>query len=441
MLGYIVSFYNKTLKVSLLGTEQEAEKELDINKFDTKVIAEELGQLIVENFGPKPPKEPLNFLIDPKDLILSFITKTKENSTNSDYLETESKNKLVAASLSLDSAYYSTQKIAPFVHQFVAIKKEILERYLTIANDLELELDSVLAWPLLLPKKTGSSGEAAIFVLKMGTDHLLALSEMGGIYHSGLIDKTKVEDGLEELISELSVYKREEPISKIFTFGVSGLTMSNKYDIHEIEEKDSHKLIESLKLNGTILEKQANLLNMLPVPEKSKKVFPPVYAAGAVLLLAIFGYFAFSQLTPKSTEGEQIAQNNEGQSVVLSEVEESTKSEESTDEDTIDETTQDLNKSYLRIRVENGTSVGGLAGNTRDKLAELEYDVISIGDAEGVDVEVTSVRINPKNEIYRELLSTDLLEIFTEVGVGEPLEEELDYDVLIIAGTNQIEEE
>src|SRR3972149_2619472 len=133
MQGYIVSFQDGLLKVSLAGTDQNAQKKIKGNITDHVLIAEELGQLILENFGSNSAKLPLNFLASLDNIHLNFLTVNK----NSGEMELYSlaKEKLISLGIDVEGLYLSYQKIAPFVYQLVAIKKEVLEAYIEIASD------------------------------------------------------------------------------------------------------------------------------------------------------------------------------------------------------------------------------------------------------------------------------------------------------------------
>lgn len=443
MEGYIVSIQANLLRVSLAGTNRVAEKKIGVNLKGHEILAEELGELILKKFGPKPPKLPLYFLIDPQDIYLNFLTVSKGNDTQ-DHLFEQAKSKLGVQGIAIEDLYFSYQKIAPFVYQLVAVDKDKLEKYLEVATDLELELKAIVPWVLLLPKLASSSGEPAIIVLNIGKDKFLVLSELGGIYHLGLLDNTKSPDELEELIQKLSVYQRDSPITDIYTLNMKNLKLGDKYKVSPLGINDLHKLVEEGCSDPVTLENQLNLLTLLPLPQPAKKASPAVYVGGVMAaLLLVGGFFGIRALSNRSSDADtQLAQSMEDNAVVLSEVNESTETTEATEateEDVIGEA--ELNKGYLRVRVENGTEVEGLAGKTRDLLVGDGYDVVGIGDAEESDRVKTLVRFSLDNAIYKDLLVEDLRELYESVVVTEDLEEDLEYDVLVIVGTDDVEEE
>ncbi len=437
MQGYIVSFQDNLLKVSLAGSDLKSQKKVKGSVTDTALIAEELGQLLLEGFGPNPARLPLNFLTTPGDIYLNFLTIDKN--AGGVELYDIAREKLVAQGLNIESLYFSYQKIAPFVYQLVAIKKEILDAYLQIANEMGFELGSVVPWVLLLPKYISKSGEPAIFVLDNGEHKYLALSELGGIYHLGPLDQTKVAGELEELIQKLSVYQRNTPITNIYTFNIPDLKMSKKYDVKEIGFKDTHALVENEVTDETLLNSQVNLLNLLPRPEPEKGISPLMYVGGIVAAaLLVLGILWLARVNKDSVE-QLTQETTETTSTAITEVTESTEStvsvpvEEVQTEETVP---VELNKAYLRIRVENGTNVGGLAGRTRDHLVEAGYEVVSIGDAGDSDHVTTVISFTPANAIYKDLLLSDLGELFGDIEVQEDLGDDLGYDVLIIAGSD-----
>src|SRR3989338_5836470 len=437
MQGYIVSFQNNLLKVSLAGSDLHSKKKVKGSITDTALITEELGQLLLDEFGPDPTKLPLNFLISPADIRLNFLTIDKN--AGGVELYDLAREKLVSKGLNIESFYFSYQKIAPFVYQLVAIKKEILDAYLQIVNEMGFELRSIVPWVLLLPKYISKSGEPAIFVLDNGEHKYLALSELGGIYHLGPLDQTKVSGELEELIQKLSVYQRNTPITNIYTFNIPDLKLSKKYNVKVIGFEDVHTLVENEVTDEALLNSQVNLLNLLPRPEPEKRISPLMYVGGvAAAALLVLGILWLAKVNGESVD-QLTQETTETTSATITEVTESTESTVSVpvEEEQAEETTPvELNRAYLRIRVENGTNVGGLAGRTRDHLVEAGYEVVSIGDADESDHVTTVISFTPANAIYKDLLVSDLDELFGDIEVQENLNEELGYDVLIIAGSD-----
>ena len=437
MEGYVVSLNDNVLSVSLLGGEGVFERELsreiasEGSIVDAEKFAESLGDLILESFGEEQKKLPLHFLIPASEVVLNFITDNKkEKNSVEERLQADVAKRLAAVALNQDDVYFAHQKIAPFVHQLVAIKKDIFEKYLSIGDLIGFEVRSVVPWVLLLPKFLPSPVEPKIFILKSGDEETLVLSELGGIYYVGRFNEKKASD-LKKLVKELSVYERNQPISNIYLFGMKSFDLGDDYSVSHLDIKTIHELYLP-GVAGDVLNTQVNLQTLLPVPEEKKSMIP-VYvgvALGALLLIMGLIYVKNHLNRPQSPAGP------------TSETQESTEVSESTVPGSSNQQTQEqveLNKAYLRIRVENGTDLGGLAGRTRDHLATFGYEIVSVGDAQESDRTVTLARFSPENAIYKDLLVADLKEMYTDVQVQEDLSSDLGYDVLIIAGSNEKE--
>lgn len=436
MEGYIVSIQNGFLKVTLVGTSQTVEKKIEGDENDHTYLADILGNTLIESFGPKVKKLPLNFLVDPNEIYVSFLTLGKDESEEKLYEQATSK--LGVSGIAIENTFFSYQKIAPFVYQFIAIEKDKLEKYLAVATDLSFPVGSILPWALLLPKFVTLSGSPAIFILDAQEGKYLALSELGGVYHLGPLSETKSPEELDELIQKLSIYQRNTPITDIFTLNTPGITLGKKYKITNLEVENLHQLVIDEQKNNNYALSHLNLLNMLPLPEPVKKKSSLVYVGGVLAALLIVGaYFGITKLGKK--DSSQIASTNGSETVVLSESSNSAKPPEVVEENKKDEVIPpkvELNRNYLRIRVENGTNVGGLAGRTRDQLAKLGYEIVGVGDADESDRTVSLVRFTPENALYKDLLTGDLKAITGDVEVKEDLPKDLDYDVLIVMGTN-----
>lgn len=72
----------------------------------------------------------------------------------------------------------------------------------------------------------------------------------------------------------------------------------------------------------------------------------------------------------------------------------------------LDQADGEVTREDTRVRVLNGAGVAGLAGNTRDALEARGYDVIGIGDTDGIDTSV--IRYPPNQRANAELLAADL---------------------------------
>ncbi len=94
----------------------------------------------------------------------------------------------------------------------------------------------------------------------------------------------------------------------------------------------------------------------------------------------------------------------------------------------------ELKREDLKLQVLNGSGVPGRAGEAKDFLEGLGYSGIEVGNADSYDYEETEVSFKEDKQDYLELLTDDLAEEYklaTETGI---LEEESDFDAVVIIG-------
>jgi hypothetical protein len=313
MQDLIVSLNENELKISALkeGAFGSVVKEVSKNIVnDSRIVDQEqfatiLHESITELFGKTKGKYRLNFVIEPEDTYLRFITVNKDGQDLDAKIISEIQTKL--GETKLDDLYFSYIKIAPFVYQFVGVKKEHLEKYINISTLLQVELHSVLSWVLMLPKYVGSN-ESVIFICGVANKPTVVLSELGGVFFVGSYDSKEDQAKLNSLVQELSVYKRQKPIDKIYTFNYPQLKESEGFVVHNVavpgSDTDEARGFESNLLVNYMLDlapdaigSQLNMLNLLPVPAVDKKqtalvkVGAPI--AAFLIALTIFGGFMF----------------------------------------------------------------------------------------------------------------------------------------------------
>uniref|UniRef100_A0A7C4XGI0 LytR family transcriptional regulator n=1 Tax=candidate division WWE3 bacterium TaxID=2053526 RepID=A0A7C4XGI0_UNCKA len=451
MSGYFIFLSNGVVKVfSKLVPEIVFEKKVSEEALfgskviDPKLLASEIGQLLIDSYGNKVLKQPIHFVLGLEDFYPKFILSSKrENVTEEAFLESEVAKKLDIEGLDPEATFYSTMKIAPFVYQFIAVKKELIESYMGVANNLGLPIGSIVPWVMLLPSLVSNTGDPEIFII--GGDNIiwLVLSELNGVYHVGSIKENKDISGLASLVKKLSVYERTKPIERVYTMNMAGLDLGDEFEIRELPYSNPN-IICAQHIDSEILNSQANLLNMLPVPAK-KTASPLVYAGATLTALLLLGGVIFGPKyinsrggggnlasNPAFVEPNVLSESNES----TSQVSETNKPAENNDKK---EEAPVLNRAYLKIRVENGTNIAGLAGRTRDYLSGLGYEVVSVGDADESNREAVLLRFKSTNAIYKDLLTTDLSKKFKSVEVGLELESNLPYDTLIVAGSAEVQ--
>lgn len=464
MQDLIVSINKNILKISTIDKEAQLKtavvnipKELvnDTRIIDPKGFSNLLDQAISQVSVLSKNKLGLNFVMEPQDILLRYVTVSKNGQETGEQIISEIKAK--DPDIDLDTLYFSYKKMAPFVYQFIGIRKEVMENYLETSNESNIGLKSVIPWVLAFPKYENVN-EPAIFVSKVDDDQVIALSELNGVFFAGTYKKEKTPEELASLIKELSFYKRSSPIKYIYTFNCDSFSMSD-YEIKKMESpkfNGSFNLPEGFEINNivnflldsdpTLLSSQINVLNMLPLPvveRKSSALLVTGSVVGALLLL-VGVYFGVTSLGDRKLGNEQLAQDNTSQETqVLSGTtsQEQPAQQEQVQENVEDENTEkdpniEVKRGNLKIRVENGAGVGGLAARTKEFLEGLGYTVLTIDTA---DSKVQPTLLQFKSTVEKEfesMVKEDMKAKFPEIEVKDNISEDSDYDLLIIVGTS-----
>lgn len=410
----------------------------------TAIVEEQIKQLT------KLPKNKLslNIVAEPQDVVLRFITINKRDGLVQDQILAEIKSKL--DDVKLEDMYFSYQKIAPFLYQFIGIKKEMLESYLELANGLGITLRSVVPWVLLLPKYANIN-EPSIFISKIDGTQVVALSELNGIFFNGVYAKEKTTEEIEKFINELAFYKRSTPITKVYTLNYDSFHLS-KYEIVKMNVPVSESDAAGFEVNvitnfmadtnPSVLASQINLLNLLPVPVIEKKSGSLVYvgstvAAVLVLGLLIGGVALFRQHTGG---GNELAQNQSGDTTqVLSENTAAPDTNESSESTAVGEKTAEmpkLDRKDLKILVKNGAGVTGLAARIKAALIKAGYEDSKISVDNADNREDTLVQFKSDKLSYKDLLDGDIKGMFPKLTQGDNLDASVGYDVVIVAGSS-----
>lgn len=408
---------------------------------DTKIINADGLALLLNELLPHVTtltrnKLGLNFVIEPQDVYLRFITLSKKDVDIEAQIITELKDK--AKEIPLKDIYYSYKKIAPFVYQFTGVKKDILEKYIEVSNNMGVGLKSVVPWALALPKYE-KVNEPAIFVCKSGDRQVIALSELGGIFFADVYERELTEEELQVLIKDLSFYKRSSPISHVFTINADYFTLKG----YEVKEIVLPKFIEGSEISAGYeqnviveyifdtdpeeLDSQLNMLNLLPLPVVEEKSFSLATAGTIVALFLLIGgsVGGYLYLSGKNAaKNTNLAQNTNQQNLtaVLS--------------DTASEVVApkgELKKADIKIRIENGASIAGLAAKTEVFLTALGYSIQSI-DTASSEVADTVFRFKKDKITYTDLIKTDMNDKFPGITVKEDLPAISEYDLLITVG-------
>jgi len=455
MNRYIVSLNNNVLRITYLnpssgefrGITQQISPEIvddtgiiDISGF-CGVFAECLAKLVEK----KGKDTALVFLVSPEDCLLKFISTNKKTELLDEVLLEDVKSNI--PDFSADQYYYSYQKIAPFVYQFVGIKKDRMNSFLEVATTLGASVESIVPWVMLLPKYLDSV-EPFIFVSQTDNEQVVVLSEFNSVYFTGVYEEGKSLEQLQDLVKDLSVYKRVKPINKIYTLNYEVFSLDPTYSVSAFNfdrpagldsgEYDVHVLYEDLvRMDPDLYGSQLNLLNLLPVPvtQSGQKVLIYAGVGTALLITLVSGAFFVSSYRSGIEDKTPIASAPEaGGTVVLSEsspaAEVASETEESSAEGE-EVVSEELLRSDLSIRVENGVGKAGVAATARNYLSALGYNVVSIGDADEIESGKTLVKFKTSKLEYRDLLISDMESDYATT-VEEGLDDDSAYDVLVV---------
>lgn len=419
---------------------------------DTKIVdpssfSEILNGLIPQISSLTKNKMSLNFVVEPQDIFLRFITLSKKDGDIGEQIVEELKEK--AKDIPLDDLYFSYIKIAPFVYQFVGIKKDTLDKYLEVSNQVGIGLKSVVPWVLALPKYEKVC-DPAIFISKVGNRQVVALSELNGIFFADVFDSERTEKELQDLVKELSFYKRSSPIKYVFTMNCEYLSLGN-HKVKEIEYpvfKEGSEVSSGYEQNvivnylldtdTNVINHQLNLLNLLPLPVVENKNVSVVVAGSVFALLILVGglFGGYLLLKNRNESNNQLVQNNQNQEQNTQVLSETT---QNTEEPKQEEQTQEIpqpKKQDLKIRVENGAGVSGLAAKTKEFLEGFGYTVLEPSTS-SISTEATILEYKKDAfDAYHEMLIADIKEKLPNTEVKQTLSSDKEYDLLLTVGSS-----
>jgi len=201
-----------------------------------------------------------------------------------------------------------------------------------------------------------------------------------------------------------------------------------------------------------ILESQLNLLNLLPLPVEVKKS-PALVVVGSVvgvLLLVVGAYFGIRNFKGEKSVDTQMAQTGQSQenAQVLSQSVENEQSENGsgasesdgknggTDSGAETDPNAKVQKGNLKIRLENGAGINGLAARTKVFLEDFGYTVLTI-DTANTKTDSTVLQFKKSAaETYKDMITEDMKSKFPDIEVKDDLPDDSDYDLLIILGAS-----
>lgn len=454
MLDLIVSVNKNILKISYLdkdGFHSFQQLLTDTVAHDSRIadaynFSQVLESLISQLTTTSKTKIRLNFVLEPQDAVLKFITMPKKQLESEENLINEIKTKLDGESL--EDYFFSYQKIAPFVYQFIGVRKEIISKYMEISNSLKMPLSSIIPWAALLPKYVGTN-DSSIFISNIEDRQILTLSELGGVFFTAVYETSKTPEEFQTMIDELAVYKRAKPINKIYTLNNNIFTLSPNYTLHEIEIPNAQSSDAAgfttnllvnymLDLDGQIRTSHLNLLNLIPAlsvevkqtaVEKYKAPAMAIVVASLIMLLFVGLLKNNSKQNPQTNN---LAANTPNMQV-LSETTTSAQTSPSTV--SVTSPAVDLVRADLKVRIENGSGINGAASKSRNLMRSKGYNVIEI-DTASENRSTTLLRFKKSTLIYKDLVINDFKDLYPNAVVEDTLDENSEFGLLQVIGTD-----
>jgi len=446
MDGYFIHLNSSTLKIALyngtqpikLVTEDLLPTALSHSRIvDPHEFAKEFSKILAQDLGDTLPKLPMYFLLEPELTELFLLTTNKNDGNGDEHFLQQIKDRLVDKVV--DDLYFSYFKIAPFVYQFVGIKKDILQAFVDASNTIGLEIGGILPFGLILPKTNGNI--SSMFVFPHNDSTTAVFSELTGTSFAEKLDKKIALNELIELFWKLSVYNNKGSELNIYSFSnnehIFGshkvLTLGNGDLEKGYEEIGITK--KTLEENVLMLDSQTNLLNLLPAPQViSGKPFPAMAVASIASILLVGGVILQLTVGFNSIFGKKIP-NQENQSVLAEQNQVPTESPQNPAQEEPKKPQKEIKRTDLKIRVENGNGIPGSAGKLKAYLEGFGYNVLPAGNSDRTDYAKTTIKL-PKDLVdYKDMLTNDLRSNYS-VEVVDVSIKPTDYDVLIIAGLN-----
>lgn len=95
-----------------------------------------------------------------------------------------------------------------------------------------------------------------------------------------------------------------------------------------------------------------------------------------------------------------------------------------------------LNRSVIKVKIENGSKITGTGSGLAGILKDFGYQVIEMEDVDCDECENVQIKIKQKNKDYLNLLKKDLeLAFYTINGVSDDLKDEEEADVMLTIGS------
>jgi hypothetical protein len=475
---FLISTYSNILSISLYENGRLSEKTIpvdatvlhDSNINNITEFTKVLFNALYDMKGSAYKHLPVIFLIDPSKAYFRFIKSQKE-------LNFDNQTSQIFSELNInsDDYYFSVFKISPFVSQFVASKKTEIDKYITIANEIECDLKGVFSYLPLVAKYISHNGNLIIISSYLG-NIVVALSEMNGIYFNDRYGSFKDAGSVKKMVDNLRLFKSSTHDNKLISFNFENPSSSSKLGIPELHlenELNFSNPIHNLAQKVLIEEYQNSHYNLInSFFEKSKEVTKPsklLIGSMAFVILTIVGAWAYNSYVDSNFFNKVVVNvlgdsSSKGQSKEEKEVslerlpepplETTTPLATINTNDKEDKEALDLKQLALsqkpstdkesqnvefkresyKISILNSTGISGLAKSTSDRIGVLGYKNITIGTSNtpqsGNLVKIKKSLSNFEDKILKDL---DLLD-FKNVQVEESLTPESVVDILIILG-------
>lgn len=473
---FLISTYSNFLTISLRENGKLIEKSIPIdatilNDSEIKNVTEFtkiLFNALYDLKGGAYKQIPIVFITDPIKNHFRFIKSQKELS-----FDNQTSQIFTELNLTPDDFYFSVHKISPFVSQFVATKKDDIDKYTAIAHELECSLLGVFSYLPFIAKHVSHNGNLIIITSYLG-NIVVALSEINGIFFNNKYGSFKDSSSIKEMVENLRVFKSTTKNNKIVSFNFENPEASQKLGISEIQIENEygyknpiHNLADKV-LNEEYLNSAYNLLNAYFMKSKEVKKSSKVLVTSlSVLTMAIFSIVGYTHYFDKSfiqnTITNVLGDASEAAEVVVTEpapvlnklpegekevnsslpnvkmVTQPTSSPtfgikvEGKDEQIAPPSdASEFKRDLLKVNVINTTGITGFAKKNADFLTVLGYKSVTVGTSNTPE-KGTLVKIKPSLSKFKDQIMKDLL-TFKDLKIEDTLIESSPLDIVIILG-------
>lgn len=477
---FLVSIYSNILSVSLLENGHLTEKTIpvdatiahDSNINNITEFTKILFNALYDMKGSSYKHIPVVFLTDPTKTYFRYIKSQKE-------LNFDNQTSQIFSELNIapDDFYFSVFKISPFVSQFVASRKTDIEKYITIANEIECDLKGVFSYLPLVAKYVSHNGNLIIISSYLG-EIVVGLSEMNGIYFNDKYGSFKDANSVKKMVENLKLFKSSTHDNKLVSFNFENPMASAKLGIPELQLENEHNYsnpihnLASKILSEEYIDSHYNLINSYF--EKSNEVRKPSKAVVMTFtfsFLALISAWAYNQYVdqsffqkvaenvlgdsnqaPETSDEKETTLNrlpeppsdgevlNQGQAVGSQAIEGKDKEDLDLKELALNQATNpeaskaEYKRENYKMSILNSTGISGLAKKTSDRIGVLGYKNIQIGTSNTPQVG-NLVKIKPSMVPYKDKIMKDLdLIELKDLKIEETLTPESAVDILLILG-------